>query len=201
MAIPFPSYSKIRNRYCIVYYGPCADYILQLLYLRPAIEKELPGLEIYICFKEKFAHLAKERVIFSEELNHRKREFAYIRELKCDLQQHPVWQMIQESNLSLNALETPAIKPCITHNCVICSKAIFPTQPIHNIEAIKLWSTNQGFQTIVSDNISKADWVIGPENEQLFTAAIQGTRTTLIPTGLGTALYKKMFPYAEILQG
>jgi len=200
MAVPFPQYSKIKNRYCIAYYGPCAEYIVQLLYLRPAIEKEFPGIEIYISCRDDCIRFIdkKERIIFGSELNTRKKEVAYIRELRCDLKNHPVLQLIQESNLQLSYLEPPKIKQSDVRHCVICTNAILPTGLIHNIDQISNFVFHQGYSVGLNSDISKATWVIGPENEQLFTAAIQGIRTTLIPTGLGTELYKKLFPDGEI---
>jgi hypothetical protein len=200
MALPFPQYSKVKHRYCIAYFGPCADYIVQLLYVRPAIEKELPGIEIYLCCRDDFKRITgdSQKIIFTSEWGTRKREVAYLRELRCNMRQHPVLELIEESNLQLGFLEYPQPLPVTNNCCVICPKSILSIKPIPNIEQIKNWVSSKGFIPTVSDNISQAGWVVGAENEQLFTAAVKGIKTTLLPTGLGTALYKKLFPSGEI---
>ena len=197
MAHAFPSYSKIRNRYCVAYYGPCVEYVLQLLYLRSAIEKELPGLELYIsCRDDCRCFVSDNKVIFASEINERKREVAYLRELRCDLETHPVWQWIQESQLTLKFLEPPQPKNIATKTCAICTKAILPTKPIPDMDKLIKWVTGRGFS--ISEDMAEVDWVVGTENEQLFAAAIRGIKTTLVPTGLGTELYKRLFPIGEI---
>lgn len=198
MALAFPSYSKIRNRYCVAYYGPCAEFVLQLLYLRPAIEKELPGLELYISCSDNCRNFISDntKIIFASEINDRKKEVAYLRELRCDLKTHPVWQWIQESQLTLKFLEPPEQKGIITKTCVICKNFILPTKPIPDINRLITWITGQGFA--ISEDISQADWVVGTENEQLFAAAMRGIKTTLVPTGLGTDLYRNLFPSGEL---
>ena len=200
MALPFPQYSKVKHRYCIAYFGPCAEYVVQLLYVRSAIEKELPDIEIYLSCRDDFKRITgdSQKIIFISEWATRKREIAYLRELRCDMQKHPILELIEESSLQLSFLGCPQPQLVKNNCCVICPKAIFPTKPIPNLEQVKNWVFNKGFIPIISDDISKAGWVVGVENEQLFTAAIQGIKTTLIPTGLGTQLYKKLFPSGEI---
>jgi hypothetical protein len=51
----------------------------------------------------------------------------------------------------------------------------------------------------LSNDPFNAGWVIGVENYPLFLAASRGLKTSLIPTGLGTDLYKTMFVRGEIL--
>ncbi|MCK9459697.1 MAG: hypothetical protein M0R80_08665 [Proteobacteria bacterium] len=198
MALAFPSYSKIKNRYCVAYYGPCREYVLQLLYLRSAIEKELPGLELYISCSDDCRCFIPDntKIIFASEIGDRKKEVAYLRELRCDLETHPVWQWIQESKLTLKFLEPPQTKNITKKICAICTKANLPTKSMPDVDKLIKWVISKGFS--VSENVSEADWVVGTENEQLFVAAIQGVKTTLVPTGLGTELYKRLFPSGEI---
>jgi hypothetical protein len=198
MATPFPLYSKIRNRYCVAYYGPCAEYILQLIYVRSAIEKELPGLELYISCRDDYARFFpnKNKLIMGSEMDSRKKEVAYIRELRCNSEVHPIWQWVQESQLKLEFLKFPPKINITTKTCFISPHAILPTKPISDMGRLKKWISEQGFS--ISDDISKADWVVGTENEQLFLAAMRGVKTTLVPTGLGTQLYKKLFPEGEL---
>jgi len=112
---------------------------------------------------------------------------------------HPVLELVEESNLTLEHLKPPKIEK-LNLKCAICPKGNAPTQSIDGskVEKLKKMVTLQGY-TAVLDDAENAGWVIGVENEQLFNAATKGVRTTLIPTGLGTDLYKKMFPSAEIM--
>ena len=48
--------------------------------------------------------------------------------------------------------------------------------------------------------ISQAGWVIGVEGAPIFEAASRGIKTSLVPTGMGTNLYSKLFPNGEILK-
>jgi hypothetical protein len=62
---------------------------------------------------------------------------------------------------------------------------------------------NEGYNVWVDPHPSSskdAGWVIGVENEALFRAAIDGQRTSLVPTGIGTAVYQNMFPAGEVLK-
>jgi len=48
--------------------------------------------------------------------------------------------------------------------------------------------------------LEQAGWIIGVESLKLYQGAIQGIKSTLIPTGVGTSLFKKLFPYSSILK-
>lgn len=199
MALAFPQFTKIKNRYCIAYFGPCLEYVLQLLYLRPAIEKELPGIEVYIACRADCKRLVENqpRIFLGNEVHENIRQIAVLREIRCDLKSHPILNLIEEAELTLRYLEYPQRKQLDNRRCVICPNSTLPTKPIP-VEKVKAWVINRGYLPIISENVADASLVVGPENEQLFMAAMRGIPTVLVPTGLGTTLYKKMFPSGEI---
>lgn len=163
-------------------------------YLRPAIEAELPGIEIYLSGNPEFLPPG-DRIIPAPVNND---EMAFVKELTCDLRKHkhPVEELIKESFLKLNHWIVPKIKPSIGARYVLCPNGTLPTKSLtpQQVEAVKRRTNAE-----ISNDINGANWVIGVENEQIFQAAMQGIRTTLIPTGLGTDLYKKLFPSGEIM--
>ena len=191
--LPLKQYIKIKNRYCISYLGPADEYLLLLSYIRPAIEAELPGIEIYLCGRDD-ALPPGDRIIAISDF--KKEEMAFVKELTCDLRKHPVEELIRESALTLSHWKPPTINRSHGAKYVICPNGKFPTKSLtpQQIETAKIRTYAE-----VNNNIDGANWVIGVENEQLFKAAMQGIRTTLIPTGLGTNLYKKLFPSGEIM--
>ena len=195
MTLPFHQYVKVKDRYCIYYVGPCSEYLLLLSYIRPAIEAELPGIQIYLCGAD---HQLPEgnRIFGISELDAKRNEMAYVRELTCDLVSHPIENLLKESSLTLKHWTPPVKKSSMGNKYVICPQSMIPTKPLTNeqIEKIKKTTNAQ-----VDNDIEGKDWVISVENEQLFKAAMKGIRTTLVPTGLGTNLYKKLFPHGEIM--
>ena len=52
----------------------------------------------------------------------------------------------------------------------------------------------------IDQKIDNYDWVIGVENENLYEAAANRKKVSLISTGIGKNLFKMMFPEAEILE-
>ncbi len=56
-----------------------------------------------------------------------------------------------------------------------------------------------GYETEINGNLETAGWVIGVENRFIWEAAALGIKTTLIETGIGTNLYRKMFPQNEVI--
>jgi hypothetical protein len=196
MSLPLNQYVKVKDRYCISYLGPSKEYIQLLSYLRPAIEAELPGIQIYLCCRKEFLPNT-ERVFDLSELNKKKNEMAYIRELTCDLVNHPIEMLINESLLKLNYWHPPILKISKGNRYVFCPNGTLPTKSLTSKQVDLIKKKLGPFE--ISNNIEDADWVVGVENECLFKAAMLGIRTTLVPTGLGTNLYKKIFPNGEIL--
>ena len=196
MTLPLNQYAKFKDRYCISYSGPSKEYLHLLSYLRPAIEAELPGIQIYLCGRKECLP-DTERVFEISEIEQKRNELAYIRDLKCDLIHHPVEALLKESNLNLTYWTPPIQRMSQGKYYILCPNGTLPTKTLSpkQIDALKIKIGHLE----ISDNIENADWVIGVESVGLFKAAMLGIKTTLIATGLGTNLYKKLFPSGEIM--
>lgn len=204
MAFPFPQYVKIKDRYCIYYAGSNDEYVFQLLYLKPYIEQELSGIEIWICCKQHLSYLVEnqKRIIFTSEIQTHKYDFAYIRDLKNNQIIHPIYELLEESKLLLPTLEFPKSINQNLKTCIICSQGHAPTKSLteNQITKIKKIIQNKGYEISTNQNVEQCGWVIGVESLPLFKAATLGIKTTLISTGVGDKLYEKLFPKEEILK-
>jgi len=196
MSIPFPKYAKVKDNYCICYFGNCNEYLVQLKYLRFVIEKELPGMKIYIGFKDGLHYLleGESNVIPNNVLKENKKKYAHVRELRCNMKDHPVWELLKESNIPISIPDVPL--PDHTVKCVIAAKGVLPTKSLNDNQINKVKSIYQakGYRVEVDGDISGAGCVVGVESVPLFQAAFLGIETALVPTGIGTDLYKSLFP-------
>ena len=189
-------YVQIKNKIVIGYYGNAHEYLVQLKLVRPFIEAKFPGLEIYLtCRDEAFGLLQDEpRVLPNSKLMSSKQEFGFIKNIVCNMQVHPVLQLMSESHIPIEPV--PVIKKLLPKTCIICPQGVFPTKYLSNkeIQLLEKEANSEGYQVISGDVSDEVGWVIGPENEQVFRAAAQGIKTTLVESGLGTELYQKLFP-------
>lgn len=201
MPVPLPYYAKIKDNYCVAYFGNSKEYLLQLKLLRPIMEAQLPGIKVYIACKSEAIYLlsGEERILTREDLQSKKNEFAYVRELSCDMQSHPIEEFMKESNLACGPIKITT--PIIATTCVLLTNAILPTKTLSGkqIQAAIDYIKQKGCEPQINGSIENADWVVGVENEDLFQAAAMGKKVTLIPTGLGENLFHAMFPKAELL--
>lgn len=194
MPIPFPLYAKIKNNYAICYFGKCTEYLIQLKYIRPLIEKKYPGIKIYLGCRDDVVHILNtERGIIKEsEMRNKKMYFAYIHEVKCNTQDHPILEIINE-----NEIELPEIKLIDNDSnlCLIYSHGMFPTKSLtdEQVEKTKKTYEMKGLTVKVNIDNQTAGHVIGVENQQLFSAGFSGKKVTLIPTGVGKELFLKLF--------
>lgn len=172
---------------------------MQLLYLRPYIEEQLPGLEIYLCFRQDVEYLVQNhaRILYQNEITDKKRDFAHIKILQCNMKQHPILELFSEAQLEIPCFakqhENYQNKPCI-----ISTNGVTPTRSLNNkeIEIVKALCIHEGFtkgEIIVNGDISTAGLVVGVENEHLFLAGFNGVKTVLIESGLGNDFYAKLF--------
>ena len=144
--------------------------------------------------------------------------FAHIRNIVCE-NTHPILNFIQESKLEIPIISKPIAKSGLA---LICPEGINPTQSLKqkDIEILKQKAFQYGHVPIVLGSdihatlpislrpqnkeklkyLTEAAMVFGVENEYLFLGGAMGKDTVLIPTGLGTELYKKMFPFNKILK-
>lgn len=173
--------------------------MVQILCLRPHIEQELPGLELHVCCRNELMYLSEwyDKIFPKSELQYKKSEFAYIKQLTCNMFDHPVEQFLMESGMSIPEISVPTCD--LTKKCVIVPEGNAPTNSLtsEQIDRVQELVDNRGFQ--VGYDIEGAGWVVGVENEQLFLAASRGIPTSLVPTGIGKNIYQKMYPHAEIL--
>lgn len=95
--IPLPLYAKIKDRYCIGYFGQSENILLDLKKARPIIEKELPGIQVYICCEDEKADVlvGEDRVILRSTLPEKIKEIAYFRELT----EEKVTDLLEESKI------------------------------------------------------------------------------------------------------
>jgi len=196
----YKRYLEIKDKFCIAYFGVFSEFIVQLLYLRPAIEAELPGIQIYIvCSDELKRKYNQERMVGRSEFQDY--EYSHVREITFDSTSHPVFDLIESSKLTLEHLP-PVILPTPTKKCVLLNQALPPVAKIDDerLKTIKQYIVAQGYYIEEDGDLDNAGWVVGIESEKLYQAATRGIRTSLVPTGFGTKLFQKMFPHNEILQ-
>ena len=201
MPIPLPVYAQIKDNYCLAYFGNNKEILIQLKLLRPFMENTFPGVKVFIACREDALYLLKneERIISKNELKESKNMFGYIRELLCDMQTHPVEEFMKESDIPYG----PICNLKITDgNCVLLTNGIIPVKPLNGsqIKQAIEFCKQSGQEPIINGSIEKAGWVVGVECDQLYQAAALGIKTTLIPTGFGENLFKKMFPDGQILR-
>jgi hypothetical protein len=200
MGMPLPDYTKIKDNCCISYLGYASEYMVQLNCLLPYLEAALPGLNIYLCCRDDIYHWFDNPKTFPlSEFEEKKNMFAHVKQLKSDMQSHPIINLLEESNIQYGSV---AVSPTnnLSTKCVICPETTLPAHAMNDVQMdkAKRLANIEGYYTEINTDVMDAGWVIGVENGPIFLAASKGIRTTLIPTGMGTKLYKTMFPNAEI---
>ena len=166
------------------------------------MEKQFPGIKICFGCRDDKTHLFddSEHVMKITELKIKRYEFGHINEIKFDGLNHPIEQFIKNSGITECRILTP--NPINTKKCVIVTKGQYPTKDLDQRETniLKKIGTEDGYDVEVDTDIKSSGLVMGVESRFLFEAAANGIKTKLIPRGLGTNLYKKMFPEGEILE-
>jgi hypothetical protein len=198
--IPFPEYARIKNNYCLAYFGYSNEYLVQMRQIRPLLERRFPGLSIHLCGKDDFVHLlGRDRVVKLSEIKIRKKDFAHICELSYAAR-HPVEQLLEDSGITdwtvcREVAETTSL-------AVIVTKGFHPTKSLEQrtIDHLARIAGSSGYDVQIGGDASTAGWVLGVESVDVFEAAGAGRKTTLVPTGAGIQLYKRMFPLGEIFQ-
>ena len=195
-------YVKIRNHYGLCYLGPSDEYILQLLAIRPYLEKTTNGILITLICKDDCWPLLQntERVIKISEMKKYQGNFGYVREIRSNNIDHPVEVVMTECGLEYCPIAKP--KATRTRKCVIITKGTHPTKPLiaKQIDILKNRAISQGFEVELNTDTADSGLVMGVESVGLFQAANQGIETVLVPTGIGTRLYKKLYPNNAILK-
>lgn len=200
MPIPLPEYAKIKDNYCIAYFGNNKEHLVQLKLLRPFMEKTFPGVKVYLACRDDCMYLLSEedRILSKTELKDNKHLFGYVRELLCDMQSHPVESFMLESDIPCGPI---CEKSNCYGDCVLLTNGVIPVKPLNGEQIKKAinYIRKNGYEPQINGDINRAGWVVGVESEQLYLAAALGKRVSLIPTGFGEKLFKKMFPQNEII--
>lgn len=200
MTTLYKKYLGIKDKFCIYYYGLFNEFALQLIYLRPTIEKELPGLELYISCKNELKSIIGNppRVVYKDDFQ--EYHYAHSQELRFNQVDHPVMKLLEDSNISLSKIHEN-IYDIKNSKCTIITNnfAPFGSLTSDQIKNITELAQTEGYTVEVNGTWNNSGWVIGVESQSLYLAAMQGIRCSLVPVGLGTKLFKKMFPKGEIL--
>lgn len=200
--IGFAKYAKVKDRYCLCYFGPCDDYLVQLKLLRPVLESSFPGLKIGFGCRDEKTHIFDDcqYVMKASDIKVMREEFGHIREIRFNGTTHPVEDLLNECRIKQCAVPTPSPIDH-TSKCVVVTKGHYPTKDLEKdkVERLKKMATESGYYVELDTDVGDAGLVMGAESYKLFEAAGRGIQTKLLPTGLGTRLYKLMFPNGVVL--
>jgi hypothetical protein len=99
--IPLERYAKVNDKFCVCYFGSSTLHLAQLAGVRPFIEQELKGLVVYIGCRDDLLYVVEkeDRIVPQSQIRQRKHEFGYIRDLRCNPNDHPVEFFLTESKL------------------------------------------------------------------------------------------------------
>ena len=200
--ITLSHYSRIKDNYCISYFGPCEDYIVQLRLLRPFIEESLPGLRVYIACKDQSVHWLKDcdRIIKLSEIKIKRTDVAYTLELSFDGKYHPIQKLMDNINIKNYVIKNHCNEER-TVKCVILTKGEFPTKSLsqHQIDVLADKVEKDGYEVYIDKPVEDSGLVIGVEHPGLFHAASLGVNAILVSTGVGANLFKNMFPHLSVI--
>jgi hypothetical protein len=226
MPIPLTRYILIKDNYCCCYLGNSPEYIVALRLIKPQIEKQLPGLNLWISCRDEFLYLLKgeTNVIPLSELNEQKSNLSYIREIRNNTYDHSIFELMTQSELKIESAQSSnySNNPR-TKLCLVCPEGIPPTKSLNKNSTDELVSkvSEAGYTPIVLGSdvhqsldtieirprgvekfgyLESAGWVIGVENEYVFLGPSKGVKTTLMKSGVGLSLFKNLFPGAEIIE-
>jgi hypothetical protein len=166
------------------------------------MEVAFPGVQVYIAHKNEANYIFtnSKNCLNLDELESSRDNFAYIREIVCDMESHPIENFMLESDIPCGPISTPAMPK--SNRCVLLSNGMMPTTSLtkSQVKDIQLLVENEGFLVDIDGDVTNAECVIGVECEQLFEAAAKGSKVTLVSTGVGEGLFKKMFPKGVVLK-
>jgi hypothetical protein len=81
MTIPFTQYLDIKDNYCLGYFGEDKDFLYKILEARTYIEKELPGLMVFVACRDALQG-GQDNVILESKISEYKGKMAYF----CNLE-------------------------------------------------------------------------------------------------------------------
>lgn len=95
--IPYNDYIKLKNKYCVQYYGVEECFLIQLIQLKKVVKTKYPEIEFYISCKDEFHQIYKEDTIpKSKTVNN---EYAYVRKITYDNVNNPIHLFAKESEI------------------------------------------------------------------------------------------------------
>lgn len=163
------------------------------------MENTYPGVKVYLSCRDEYMYLlnGQERIISRTELKENKKSFAYIREIFCDLLQHPVESFMKESDIPITTEINVSIQN--PSSCVLVTQCNPPVKTLTGSQINNILNHFKHLNPAINKPIDEFDLVVGVESEELYEAGAKGKRICLIPTGFGENLLKNMFPWCEIL--
>lgn len=201
MTILLPEYNRIKDNYCIAYYGHCKDLILEIKLLLPQIRQNYPEINIFISFLDQYCYFFPEEINFipKSKMQDQKKNLAYIRELRHDYDIHPLNVFLKESDIEIQPLITLP-KPSGNVAGLICQS----NSPIKSLSGLEIqkyenYCKSKGFKVLINE-YKNVDWVVGVESEELIDGAMSGKPSSLIESGPGTELLTKMFQNLGVLR-
>lgn len=206
MPLSIHKYLNIKNNYCVCYYGLNKEYVVQLRALRPIIENQYKGVNIYISVEDNNLYLLRgeDKIIPKSEINIKKQEVSYVREIFSSLEFHSVEKLIEESEIKIDLNIKQKNTKKIEQGAIL-TKGNFPNRSLNfkQIEAAENFLYEKGIKKIKInpsyDDFEAIDMIIGVENETTYEYALKGIKTYLVPTGNGEKLFLKMFPKNELI--
>ncbi len=194
--VEFAKYAQIKDRYCVYYLGACQEYLYQLALIRPAIERTIPKLELWLVGNSSnLTELAAyDRVMDYEDFEKEIDKFAFVEELSYDGKQHPIHKFLGEVDVNCVVNTT---RPILQGGrVVILQEGVYPTKSLSDtvVSQYAQIFDKKGFDVDIEGEIEGAGFVIGVECLKLYKAAKNGIPTKLIPTGIGEKLFYEMFP-------
>lgn len=199
--IGFAQYAKIKNDCCLCYFGYSDEYLVQLRLIKPFLENTLAGLKISFCCKDdKLPLLHGCRAIPISQIKVRKQDFGHLYEIKYNGRTHPIEDLLADTGIQNLQLDVrPRARQ--TNQCLIVTTGNHPTNPLspEHVKMLKAVAAQNGYEVVIDQEASCPSLVMGVESVQLFEAAAQGIETRLVATGVGTRLYRCLFPKAEII--
>jgi len=143
--MPLPIYAKIKDRICISYLGESSEYVVQLNCLLPTLERELNGVEIFICCKDELVSwFNNPRVFGHSKMTQKKNDFALIKPLKFNMRTHPIIGLLDDSNIACERVDVPHHDP--TAKCAICPEGLHPVKSMSYFQKRRSskWLQNRG---------------------------------------------------------
>ena len=102
--IGFEQYAKVKDKYCICYFGYQDEFLVQLRRIKPLIESALPGIQIHLGCKDDKIHLIADcNPLKLSESKLRRKDYAHIREMSYNGVSHPVKDLLRECGVAIPA--------------------------------------------------------------------------------------------------